>query len=290
MRQRHEYAQNNRVNRPATCSDDVGGGDRLAMPRSRGVHHASPEARYHVKQRLIHFGFISCPLAFVLPFQAWSVAPPETVPRYFIDPSLTCYYRKLIDGESVGAGPLGLSRSTLLLLSGVIAALLAIVALSLQREAASVPAPRPAHTMTEAAPIAPPPLTAEEEAFAEALWPLHQQFVEASAGRLSFAGLAYALDDHDPRRLAEKLASLLQVFHDTETKVAAINAPPSLRQLQDRYTQMLALYEASATEMLEVTRDGDSKHLINAQRKSEHAAEELVKVGDILWPGEHKPN
>jgi len=39
-----------------------------------------------------------------------------------------------------------------------------------------------------------------------------------------------------------------------------------------------------------VARDGDEGHLINAQVKSEHAAQELMKIGDILWPGEHKPN
>lgn len=107
---------------------------------------------------------------------------------------------------------------------------------------------------------------------------------------MSFAGLTYALDDHDPHRLAEKLTALRQVFHETGEMVTAIAAPPSLQQARDRYIQMLALYELSATEMLEVTRDGDNRHLIDAQRKSEHAAEELVKVGDILWPGEHKPN
>jgi hypothetical protein len=42
--------------------------------------------------------------------------------------------------------------------------------------------------------------------------------------------------------------------------------------------------------MLEVARDGDEGHLINAQVKSQHAAEELIRIGDILWPGEHKPN
>jgi len=53
---------------------------------------------------------------------------------------------------------------------------------------------------------------------------------------------------------------------------------------------LLSLYEQSVTEMLEVERDGDEGHLVNAQIKSGHAVEELVKVGDILWPGEHKPN
>jgi hypothetical protein len=63
-----------------------------------------------------------------------------------------------------------------------------------------------------------------------------------------------------------------------------------MQPLRDRYVALLVLYEQSATEMLEVARDGDEGHLINAQVKSQHAAEELIKIGDILWPGEHKPN
>jgi hypothetical protein len=185
-----------------------------------------------------------------------------------------------------------LSRNALFLLSGVVVALLAIVAVSLQRETASGFMSSSALAPAEHQPPAPtpPPLTAEEQTFAEALWPLHQEVVEASAGRLTMAGLSFAVDDHDARRLAAKLTPLQQVFHDTREKVAAISAPASLQPVRDRYVALLGLYEQSAIEMLEVARDGDEGHLVNAQHKSEQAAEELVRVGDILWPGEHKAN
>lgn len=167
---------------------------------------------------------------------------------------------------------------------------MALVAFSLQRETAHVTMPPTMQRPATQELVSPPPLTADEEAFAEALWPLHQQMVETSAGRLSFAGLTYAINGHDAEQLVQKLTSLRQTFHEAEAKVAAISVPPSMQSIRDRYIQMLGLYELSATEMQEVTRDGDNRHLIDAQRKSEHAAEELVKVGDILWPGEHKPN
>jgi hypothetical protein len=184
------------------------------------------------------------------------------------------------------------SRGALFLLSGAIIALMAIVVISLQRETASDPASHAAIIQAPARspPPAPPPLTAAEESFAAALWPWHQEIVEPSAGRLSSAGLAFAIDDHDAHRLAAKLTPLRQVFHDTRIKVAALSAPASLQSAHDRYVELLSLYEQSANEMLEVARDGDEGHLIDAQAKSEHAAEELVRVGDILWPGEHKPN
>jgi hypothetical protein len=57
-----------------------------------------------------------------------------------------------------------------------------------------------------------------------------------------------------------------------------------------RYLEALSLYEQAATEMLQVAEDGDDRHLVSAQAFSQRAAEEVVKTGDILWPGEHKPN
>jgi hypothetical protein len=176
------------------------------------------------------------------------------------------------------------------LVSGVVIALTAVVAVSLQREVTSGPSPHPAGARNEPVVPALPPMTADEEAFAAALWPLHQEIVEPSAGRLTYAGLAYVIDDRDPQHLATKLTALREVFHDTRDKVAVIPVPSSLQQVRDRYANMLSLYEQSAVEMMTTTRDGNQKHLVDAQQKSEQAVEELVKIGDILWPGEHKPN
>jgi len=192
---------------------------------------------------------------------------------------------------TVGTGLLALPRSALpFLLFGARFALIAIVAASLLRETASGSMPSSVLATGESEPSVPRPLTAEEEAFAQALWQLHQEVVKASAGRLTSAGMTFAADDHDANRLAAKLTPLRQVFHDTREKVAATPAPPSMQPVRDRYAALLSLYEQSATEMLEVARDGNEGHLIEAQHKSERAAEELAKTGDILWPGEYKSN
>jgi hypothetical protein len=42
--------------------------------------------------------------------------------------------------------------------------------------------------------------------------------------------------------------------------------------------------------MVKVAKDGKVEHLIVAQSMSQRAAEDLLKVGDVLWPSEHKPN
>lgn len=184
------------------------------------------------------------------------------------------------------------SRSALFLLPGALIALVVVVAVSLQRETASGTGLGSLSVGVEHESPDPklPPLTAEEEAFAEALWPLHQGVVEASAGRLTSAGMTFVVDDHDGKSLVAKLTPLRQIFVDTQKQVAAIPVPSSMQPVRERYVALLVLYEQSATEMMEVARDGDEGHLINAQSKSERAAQELVKVGDILWPGEHKPN
>ncbi len=188
-----------------------------------------------------------------------------------------------------------MSRRTPLLLYGLLTASVAVVLIAamgfaLQHEISPVSSATPA--LAAAGPLAPQPqpLTEEEERYAEALWPLHQEVVEASAGRLTFAGLAYAADDHDAQRLAAKLMPVRETFREARVKIAAVPAPASMEGVRERYLDSLSLYEQSATEMLNVVQDRDDGHLIDAQRLSERAAEELVKAGDVLWPGEHKPN
>jgi hypothetical protein len=182
-----------------------------------------------------------------------------------------------------------MSRRALLLVSGLLTlTLIGTTGLALHREIAPARPDVPAVATTPRE--LPAPLTEAEEAYAEALWPLHQEIVEPSAGRLTFAGLAYAVDDHDSERLAAKLGPLRDTFRNAHEKVAAVPAPASMQSVRERYLESLSLYERSAAEMMEVAQDGNDRHLVLAQQTSERAAEDLVKAGDILWPGEHKPN
>ena len=48
--------------------------------------------------------------------------------------------------------------------------------------------------------------------------------------------------------------------------------------------------ESAATEVVKVAQDGRDEHLIEAHGMSLRAAENLLKVGDVLWPGEYKPH
>ena len=56
------------------------------------------------------------------------------------------------------------------------------------------------------------------------------------------------------------------------------------------YRDAVRLYQRSAAEMLRVAGDGRDEHLVVAQPLSLEASEKLLKVGDVLWPNEYKPN
>lgn len=133
-------------------------------------------------------------------------------------------------------------------------------------------------------------LTAEEEAYEAALWPIHREIIEGSAGSMTLAGIIYVTEGRDLSRLVGAVQPLLRRFRDARWQAQAILPPPGLQAVHDEYLAALSLYEQAAAEMLKVEQDRSDEHLIAAQRMSEEAAEDIVKAGDILWPAEHKPN
>jgi hypothetical protein len=181
-----------------------------------------------------------------------------------------------------------LTRAQILVLSTVVIALLAMVGVAMQRELV----PRATFLSAAGAKISPEQnaLSAEEEAYAEALWPIHSEVVEVSAVDMSFAGFAYVTRDQDARRLEKKAIELRDRFRTSADQARALAVPVSMQQVQDQYLEAIVLYETASTEMMKVAADGEVQHLIDAQAMSQRAAEDLLIVGDVLWPGEHKPN
>jgi hypothetical protein len=132
-------------------------------------------------------------------------------------------------------------------------------------------------------------LTAEEESYAAALWAIHDD-VKLSAIRMTFAGLKYKTEHHDARKLKASVEPLARSFKLAEQRARAIQPPPSLADTHNSYVAALDQYAAATQEMLRVVGDGRDEHLMAAQKKSEKASETLLKVSDVLWPGEYKPN
>lgn len=183
-------------------------------------------------------------------------------------------------------------RAAILSLSFVMVALLAIIGYAGHREVALQPA---ATVTANTASQQPRPLSPEEEAYATSLWPMHSEIVEPMAARLTFAGLIYVTDDHDLHKLVTTLQPVNETFQATLAKVRVLDVPASMQTVHDRYVDALTLYVKASAEMLKVAQDSNDQklvdqHLVTAQTISKLASEELLKAGDVLWPGEHKPN
>lgn len=116
--------------------------------------------------------------------------------------------------------------------------------------------------------------------------------LQISLGRyaLSFAGITYQVEDRDARALARKIEPLAKFFHDAEMQVRAMSAPPSLSRTQVEYVDAMALYARAAAEMLKFTEDGDSQRLQVAHGLDMKASEDMLRVGEVLWPGQYKPH
>jgi hypothetical protein len=133
-----------------------------------------------------------------------------------------------------------------------------------------------------------PALSADEERYAHALWKVHDQ-VRTAAVRMSFAGLSYKMGDIKKSELAARVEPITQEFKSALAEATKLAPPASLEQLHAEYVGAIREYEQASVEMRTGKGESDD-HLIAAQTKSERAATTLLKVGDALWPGEHKPN
>ena len=178
-----------------------------------------------------------------------------------------------------------------LLLAGVVAALAATAGAAWLHEVRpkSVVQPAAQTVSTRAEKPQPPALTADEERFATALWAVHREATR-SAVALSFAGIAYQTEDRDARALARKIEPLAKFFHDAEMQVRTMSVPPSLSRTQGQYVNAMAFYANAAGEMLKFTEDGDSQHLGNAHRMDVSASQDMLRVGEVLWPGQYRPH
>lgn len=176
-----------------------------------------------------------------------------------------------------------------MLLAGVVVALAATAGAAWLHEIrpGSQPALQTNTARTEKTAL--PALTADEERFATTLWTVHREATR-SAVALSFAGISYQTEDRDPRAFARKIEPLAKFFHDAGMQVRAMSAPASLSSAQSQYVEAMALYAGAAAEMLKFTEDGDAQRLRAAHELDLKASEYVLRVGEVLWPGQYKPH
>ena len=119
--------------------------------------------------------------------------------------------------------------------------LLAVVAYAVQREFAAQPAGNTAAPAVSSVPAR--ALSAEEEAYAAALWSIHREVKLAALG-MTFAGIAYKTDSQDRATLQAKVEPLTQVFRTAIADARALDVPASVRDVHERYLGALASYES----------------------------------------------
>ncbi len=182
----------------------------------------------------------------------------------------------------------GFKRAALALL---LVCLVAVAAIAVVREMRRAPAPSQAQLAGGAftGNQERPAVSAAEETYANALWPIHER-VKASAVNMTYAGLSYKMRDLDAAGVKAKVVPLTKVFRDAQAEAARIAVPQPLKQQQIVYLHALKSYENASIEMALLARDGKDQHLVDAQKLSYAASEDLLRVGDVLWPGEFKPN
>ena len=107
---------------------------------------------------------------------------------------------------------------------------------------------------------------------------------------MSFAGIAYQTENRDARALARRIEPLAKFFHDAEMRVRTMSPPASLSRTHGQYVDAMALYANAAAEMLKFTEDGDAQRLDAAHQLDVRASEDMLRVGEVLWPGQYKPH
>lgn len=188
--------------------------------------------------------------------------------------------------RTLGLGPKQFAIGLVLLALGAIAAV-AVVREMVRTPAASAPVATVGSAY--AGTVARPARTAAEEIYAIGLWPIHE-IVQTSAVRMTFAGLSYKMGDIDKAAVRTKVAPLTKAFEEAQVRFDALQAPASMQKQHEQYAEALRLYKSASMEMVKVAQDGKDEHLIKAQAMSYNASENLLRVGDVLWPGEHRPN
>ena len=132
-------------------------------------------------------------------------------------------------------------------------------------------------------------LSPEEESYAAALWEIQRQ-VTQSAVAMSFAGIAYETDNHDAHLLEQKIEPVAKFFGEAEPRVRGLTVPRSLSKVHGQYLEAMILYRKASDEMLAFTKDGERQHLVDAQGISVTASEDILRAGEVLWPGQYKPH
>jgi hypothetical protein len=168
----------------------------------------------------------------------------------------------------------------------VVAGLSATVGVAVSRESAATPT---ATVVRPALPTPRPALSAAEQSYIEAFWPIHSE-VEASSTRVALGTIFYKTRDLDRVAFRTRLDSSLATYRRAEAQLRALQPPTSLMSSHETYLSALQLFQRSTLEMLKLFDDGSDEHLVAAYPLSLEGSNKIREVGVMLWPDEFPPN
>jgi hypothetical protein len=182
--------------------------------------------------------------------------------------------------------PLGVKGTVLAV---TILALVGMVVFAVIREALTTGhAPTSARSRPAALPP-PPAFTRAEEAYIQALWPIHGE-VERSTVRLSLGKIFYKLNELGPAALKGRVDTALATYRRAEARLNALQPPPSLERAHNDYLAAVRLFQQSAVEVLKMFDDGNDEHLLAAYPLSHEGSDKIRAVGAQFWRDEFPPN
>ena len=177
-------------------------------------------------------------------------------------------------------------RPKWLILAAGLAAIAALAAFAINREGA--PATSPAAVERVAEPPR-PPLTAAEEQYIRALWPIHGD-VQRSTVRMSLGQIFYLTQDLGRAELGKRVEEALATYRTAETRLRALEPPAALRSDHEEYLSAVRLFQESAVEVQKMFTDGRDDHMQVAYPKSQEGSDKIREVGGKLWPHEYPPH
>jgi hypothetical protein len=182
--------------------------------------------------------------------------------------------------------PLGVKGTVLAV---TVLTLVGVVVVAVLREATTT-GHTPTSALSRRAATPPPPaFTRAEEAYIQALWPIHGE-VERSTVRLSLGKIFYKISEMGPAELKGRVDTALATYRRAEARLNALQPPPSLERAHNDYLAAVRLFQQSAVEVLKMFDDGNDEHLLAAYPLSQEGSDKIRAVGAQFWRDEFPPN
>jgi len=170
----------------------------------------------------------------------------------------------------------------------VVLLLLSIAGLALFREM-SPTGPVAARDLPRPAKPPKPAFTPAEEAYIQALWPIHGD-VERSTARMTLGQIFYKTNDMDRPGLKRRVDDALVTYRGAEMRLRALTPPATMQGDHDEYVAAVELFKQSAVEVMRMFDDGRDEHMVAAYPLSQKASDKIREVGAKFWPHEFPPN